>query len=152
MELSLAEAVQRHGLEHNTCEGEMSVKLQRIMWFIAGNVVGLSALLVVMLWVKPAGFNQMGDMSAMQVTPADTAQPPESKSPLGAETVGVVVANRDLDRGTTLSKSDLKLETMPKDFSNENSFIDPTKLIGKKINQPLKTGDLLLDNMFVAGH
>ena len=124
----------------------MSLKSQRLLWFVLGNAVGLSGLVLVMLLIKPAGFNQMGsDMSAMRVTPEQAT--PQSTSPLGSDMVNVVVVARDLDSGTVLLKSDLKLEPMPKGFTTEKIFVDPTKLVGRKITTQLKAGDVLLQKM-----
>ncbi len=124
----------------------MSLKAQTLVWFIAGNAIGLSGLVLVMMLVKPAGYNQMGsDMSAMRVT-AEQATP-QAQSPLAADMVNVVVVIRNLDEGTVLSKSDLKLEPMPKDFTSEKIFADPNELVGRKINTQLKAGDVLLHKM-----
>jgi len=124
----------------------MSLKAQTLVWFILGNAIGLSGLVLVILLVKPAGYNQMGsDMSAIRVTPAQTAQ---SQSPLGANMVNVVVVSRNLDPGAVLTKSDLKLEPMPKGFTSEKIFVNPTELIGRKITVQVKAGDVLLPKMF----
>jgi Flp pilus assembly protein CpaB len=121
----------------------MSLKLQRIMWFIAGNVVGLAALLIVMLIVKPAGLTDLtSDLPRPQATDAHA-----STAPLGVDTVGVVVVARDLDAGTILSKSNLKLEPMPKEFANEKLFIDLDKVLGHKTNKQLKAGDVVSRDM-----
>jgi len=117
------------------------------MWFIAGNLVGLSALMLVMLWIKPAGYSQMSmDTEHMQATP-NTSSTQASKSPLGSETVNVVVANHDIGQGTVLSKSDLKLEPVPSSFTSEEFFVDPNKVIGRKTQSPLKAGDVLSGKM-----
>jgi Flp pilus assembly protein CpaB len=123
----------------------MALKAQTLVWFIAGNAIGLSGLVLVMMLVKPSGYNQMGsDMSAMRVT-ADQSTP-QAQSPLGSM-VNVVVVSRDLDPGAVLSKSDVKLEPMPKGFTSEKIFADPTEAVGRKINTQLKAGDVLLPKM-----
>jgi Flp pilus assembly protein CpaB len=121
----------------------MSLKAQTLVWFILGNAIGLSGLVLVILLVKPAGYNQMGsDMSAMRVTADQTAA--QSQSPLGANMVSVVVVSRNLDSGAVLTKSDLKLELMPKGFTSEKIFVNPAELVGRKITVQVKAGDVLL--------
>jgi len=102
-----------------------------------------------MLWVKPYDFSQIGiDTSKMQATPSSSN---EQSSPLGAETVNVVVASHDISPGSVLAKSDLKLEPVPESFTSEEFFVDPNKLVGRKIQSTLKAGDVLCGKMLQSG-
>jgi Flp pilus assembly protein CpaB len=131
----------------------MSPKVQRILWFVAGNAVGIIGLMLAIAISKSAKLSEMnsaprGSILDRESTPSRIGTQ-NSQSPITAETVNVVVIGRDLPVGASLKRSDIKLEPMPKAFVHEKCFEDLNLLVGKKIKIPLEVGDVISSDMLI---
>jgi len=129
----------------------MSPNVQRILWFVAGNAVGIIGLVLAIAISKSAKLGETHSAPSASIldrelTPSRISTQ-NSHSPITVETVNVVVIGRNLPVGASLTKSDIKLEPMPKAFVHEKCFGDLNLLVGKKIKIPLKVGDVISSEM-----
>jgi pilus assembly protein CpaB len=76
---------------------------------------------------------------AAVITGISAARPPDPPS------VGVVRATHQLAAGTTLSASDLPVDTIPRTAAPESPVTDPEQVIGTAVNSPVADGQVLTE-------